>query len=90
VQTGDGSGATPGGVLGTAANTQLFTGPMLCTANLPDKIAISVDSQMDDGKGKGGGVRAKKGGPNPALVLNEAADEYAEDGVSMYVVCRQL
>src|SRR5688572_27777012 len=58
VQTGDGSGATPGGVLGTAASTQLFTSLVLCTANLPDKIAISVDSQMDDGKGKAGGVRA--------------------------------
>jgi hypothetical protein len=53
-------------------------------------MAVSVDSQMDDGKGKGGGVRGKKGGPNPALVLNEAADEYAEHGVGMYVVCRQL
>ena len=90
VQTGDGSGATPGGVLGTAASTQLFTGLILCTANLPDKIAISVDSQMDDGKGKAGGVRAKKGGANPALVVNEAADEYSEDGVSTYVACRQM
>jgi prepilin-type N-terminal cleavage/methylation domain-containing protein len=90
VQTGDGSSATPGGVLGTAAATQLFTGLMLCTANLPDKIAISVDSQMDDGKGKAGGVRGKKGGANPALVVDEAADEYAEDGVSTYVVCRQM
>jgi prepilin-type N-terminal cleavage/methylation domain-containing protein len=90
VQTGDGTGATPGGVLGTAASTQLFTGLMLCTANLPDKIAVSVDSQMDDGKGKAGSVRGMKGGPNPALVLNAAADEYAEDGVSTYVVCRQM
>ena len=90
VQTGDGSGATPGGVLGTAATTQLITGLVLCTANLPDKIAISVDSQMDDGKGKAGGVRGKKGGANPALVVDESADEYAEDGVSTYVVCRQM
>jgi len=45
---------------------------------------------MDDCKGKRGGVRGKRGGANPALVLNEAADEYAEDGVSMYVICRQL
>ena len=90
VQTGDGSGATPGGVLGTAASTQLFTSLILCTANLPDKIAISVDSQMDDGKGKAGSVRAKKGGANPTLVVNDAADEYAEDGVSTYVVCRQM
>jgi len=90
VQTGDGSSATPPGVLGTAANTQLFTGLILCSANLPDKIAISVDSQMDDGKGNAGSVRALKGGANPALPSTGAADDYTEDGVSTYVVCRQM
>jgi prepilin-type N-terminal cleavage/methylation domain-containing protein len=90
VQTGDGTGATPGGVLGTAANTQLFTGLLLCTANLPDKIAVSVDSQMDDGAGKAGSVRGMKGGANPPLVVNASADDYTEDGVSTYVVCRQM
>ncbi|HEY1290544.1 MAG TPA: prepilin-type N-terminal cleavage/methylation domain-containing protein [Burkholderiales bacterium] len=90
VQTGDGSSATPPGVLGTAANTQLFTGLMLCSANLPDKIAISVDSQMDDGVGNTGSVRALKGGANPALPSTGAADVYTEDGVSTYVICRQM
>jgi prepilin-type N-terminal cleavage/methylation domain-containing protein len=89
VQTGDGSGAAPGGVLGTAAGTNLFSGLIMCSANLPDKIAISVDSQTDDGKGSTGSVRALKGGPNPALALNGAASDYTEDGVSIYVVCRQ-
>jgi prepilin-type N-terminal cleavage/methylation domain-containing protein len=90
VQTGDGSGATPAGVLGTAAATQLITGLILCTSNLPDKIAISVDSQMDDGKGNAGSVRAMKGGGSPALVASAAADAYTEDGVSIYTVCRQM
>ena len=102
VQTGDGSSAAPGGVLGTAANTELFTGLMLCTAKLPDKIAISVDAQMDDGKGRTGSVRASRatylqnngkgkgsGGGNPTAV-NAVADDYAEDGVTTYVVCRQI
>ena len=60
VQTGDGSGASPAGVLGTSANTQLFTGLMVCTAKLPDKVALSVDAQMDDGKGRTGSVRANR------------------------------
>ena len=90
VQTGDGSGATPAGVLGTAAGTQLFAGLILCSANLPDKIAISVDSQMDDGVGTTGSVRAMKGGPNPTLAPNAAADPYTEDGVSTYAICRQM
>ncbi len=91
VETGDGSGPTPAGVLGTAANTNLFAGLILCSANLPDKIAISVDSQMDDGVGNSGSVRGKKQTtPNMALTANGAADVYTEDGVSTYVVCRQL
>ena len=77
-------------MLGTAANTQLFTGLIMCSANLPDKIAISVDSQMDDGVGNAGSVRAMKGGANPNLVSTAAADPYTEDGVSTYVICRQM
>jgi hypothetical protein len=76
---------------------------MLCTAKLPDKMALSVDAQMDDGKGKTGSVRniatmdqEKKGkgkgkgndGANPAL--RQVADDYVEDGVTTYVVCRQM
>lgn len=92
VQTGDGSGAAPAGVLGEAADTRMFGGLIMCSANLPDKIAISVDSQMDDGDGKKGNIRAMKqlAGPNPDLVAKAAADAYTEDGVSSYVVCRQM
>src|SRR5512138_1576184 len=50
VQTGDGTGTTPAGVLSDGAATPtLFGGLILCSGNLPDKIAISADSQMDDG-----------------------------------------
>ena len=104
VQTGDGSGATPGGVLGTAADTELFTGLMLCTAKLPDKMALSVDAQMDDGKGKSGNVRANiatiddgkkgkgkgKGSGGGNTSLRQVADDYVENGVTTYVVCRQM
>jgi len=88
VQTGDGSGPNPAGVLGTTSATFLITGLILCSANLPDKIAISVDSQMDDSNGTTGGVRALKGNANPALT--DTASTYTEDGVSTYVVCRQM
>src|SRR5262245_41463564 len=90
VQTGDGSSATPPGVLGVNAASQHFTGLILCSANLPDKIAISVDSQMDDGQGSTGSVRALQGGANPPLPSLGAATNYTEDGVSTYVVCRQM
>jgi len=90
VQTGDGA-ATPVGVLGEAADSKMFAGLIMCSGNLPDKIAISVDAQMDDGVGNRGSVRAKKqAAPNPDLVAKDAADTYSEDGVSTYIVCRQM
>ena len=90
VQTGNGA-SPPAGVLSDGGATPtLFSSLVLCTANLPDKIAISVDAQMDDGVGKTGNVRAaKQSAPNPATVP-AAADAYLEDGVSTYLVCRQM
>jgi hypothetical protein len=77
-------------VLSDGAGTPtLFTSLMLCSANLPDKIAISIDAQTDDGTGKKGTVRGQKqGSPNEAIAA--AASDYAEDGVSQYIVCRTL
>jgi prepilin-type N-terminal cleavage/methylation domain-containing protein len=93
VQTGDGSGTVPVGILsdGVAVTPTLFTALVMCSANLPDKIAISVDAQMDDGNGQKGNIRSMKQttGPNPADIA-AAADAYTEDGVSTYVVCRQM
>ena len=92
VQTGNAL-TPPGGVLGTPGTppTVPIASLILCSANLPDKIAISVDSQTDDGGGTSGTVRAQKQttGPNPTDI-NAAADAYIEDGVSTYVVCRTL
>jgi len=95
VQTGDGpaQGTAPSGVLGTPGTppTVPITSLILCSANLPDKIAISVDSQTDVGQGTSGTVRGMKQttGPNPATIA-ATADVYVEDGVSTYVVCRTL
>ncbi len=82
VQTGN--AASP-----VAAALGGFTGLIICSANLPDKIAISVDAQMDDGVSGTGSVRAiKQAAPNDAVT--GTADAYTEDGVSTYVVCRQM
>ena len=91
VQTGDG-GATIGPALGTdAAGLNGFSGLIICSANLPDKIAISVDAQMDDGVSTTGTVRSvKQDQPNDTLGAAQGADTYSEDGVSTYLVCRQM
>ena len=91
VQTGDGTATTPGAVLNTAGPPAIpgISTLLMCSANLPDKIAISVDAQMDDGVSATGSVRAiKQAAPNDGVTGE--ADAYTEDGVSTYVVCRQM
>ena len=81
VQTGDGAGAaTLGG----------FSGLIMCSANLPDKIAIAVDTQMDDGVPATGTVRGLlQTAPNPATATPPTAT-YAETGTNTYLLCRSL
>jgi prepilin-type N-terminal cleavage/methylation domain-containing protein len=86
VQTGDAQ-ATIGATLGG------FAGLIICSGNLPDKIAIAADVQMDDGQSNAGTVRALlQTAPNPDVdntTLVPAAN-YAETGTNTYLICRQL
>lgn len=90
VQTGNGGDGTAGATIGAALGG--FVSVIVCSANLPDKMAIAVDTQMDDGKIATGTVRGQKhtGGPNPNI--NSAADseQYAESGTNVYTLCRAL
>ena len=87
VQTGDGAGAT---ALGTAVGVGGFSGLIICSANLPDKIAIAVDTQMDDGTLINGTVRGQlQSTPNPNI-LAVATGAYAETGTNVYTLCRSL
>jgi prepilin-type N-terminal cleavage/methylation domain-containing protein len=82
VQTGDGA-AVPAAVLGG------FSGLIVCSANIPDKVAIAMDTQMDDGLPGTGTVRAwLQGAPNQAV--QAAAANYAETGTNTYGMCRSL
>ena len=83
VQTGDTAG---GAALGG------LTGLLLCSANLPDKIAIAVDTQMDNGLSASGTVRATlQTAPNPPVdTTATVAATYAETGNNLYTLCRQM
>ena len=91
VQTGDGVAAT-GPTLLNAAGGNGFVGLIACSANLPDKIAISVDTQMDDGASNLGTVRALiQAAPNPSIGAGQVATAaYAETGTNVYTLCRAL
>jgi prepilin-type N-terminal cleavage/methylation domain-containing protein len=88
VQTGDTAGAA---ALGSdASGTGGFSGLIICSANLPDKIGIAVDTQMDDGVPRTGTVRAQlQSAPNPAVAKQSDAT-YAETGTNVYALCRAL
>jgi prepilin-type N-terminal cleavage/methylation domain-containing protein len=89
VQTGDGAG---GATLLNVAAGQGFSGLIICSANIPDKIAIAVDTQMDDGVSSTGTVRALlQAAPNPNIGNNQVATPaYAETGANVYTICRGL
>lgn len=87
VQTGDTAG---GAIFGG------FSSLIVCSANLPDKIAIAVDTQMDDGQPATGTVRSllQGGAPNPPLpagtIATPNATGYVESGTNVYVLCRSI
>jgi prepilin-type N-terminal cleavage/methylation domain-containing protein len=85
VQTGDGN-TTPATVMGG------FGGLIICSAGLPDKIAIAVDTQMDDGVITSGTVRGQlhTAGPNPDISTSAASAAYSETGTNVYTICRAL
>jgi prepilin-type N-terminal cleavage/methylation domain-containing protein len=86
VQTGDGA-AAPAVIAPMMGG---ISGLMVCSTNLPDKIAIAIDTQMDDGAPDKGTVRGDlQGPPNPDLD-NVPAAAYQETGTNIYVVCRSM
>ena len=82
VQTGDNAGST---VMGG------FSGLIICSANIPDKVAIAMDTQMDDGLIGTGTVRGQlQSAPNPTIAAAAAGTAYAETGTNTYALCRSL
>lgn len=74
-----------------------LSGLVVCSSNLPAKIAQAVDSQFDDGVGTTGQVRAAVAGGNakgaanaPAVDQATAAADYVDNGTNLYVVCKNI
>jgi prepilin-type N-terminal cleavage/methylation domain-containing protein len=80
------------GITGVQTGGLGFTGNIVCTSNLPDKIAIAVDTQMDDATATSGQVRGQfQSGPNPLVnATSSASDTYAETGTNVYMLCKAL
>jgi prepilin-type N-terminal cleavage/methylation domain-containing protein len=83
VEQGDGA-ATPGAVLDG------FTNLLMCSTNLPDKVAIALDVQMDDGNPGSGAVRGQLVNGDPATIATTSATGFLETGTNVYTLCRQF
>jgi prepilin-type N-terminal cleavage/methylation domain-containing protein len=81
-------GGITGVTTGVGALSAGLSGPIVCTANVPGRIAAAIDAQTDDGAPAKGDLRAKR-----QTVANEnigtAADTYVEHG-GLYLLCRTL
>jgi prepilin-type N-terminal cleavage/methylation domain-containing protein len=67
-----------------------FTSAIICSSNLPDKIAIAVDTQMDDGASNTGQLRGQlQTAPNPNTAATAVAS-YAETGTNQYLLCKNM
>jgi prepilin-type N-terminal cleavage/methylation domain-containing protein len=83
-------GVQTAGAAAPAIATMGMSGLVVCTANIPDKIAIAVDTQTDDQSSATGSLRAiLQANPNQATAAAPAA-AYAETGANQYVLCRTL
>jgi prepilin-type N-terminal cleavage/methylation domain-containing protein len=80
---------------GTGAAAPRLAGLVLCSANVPDKIARAVDTQLDDHLSSTGQMFAYPQGSesNPDIdgaIPIYAATAYVETGSNQYVICKRI
>lgn len=89
VQTGNGAGGVA--LAPTATPAAGFAGLIVCSANIPDKVAIALDTQMDDGHIASGTVRGQlQSAPNPPIDATAPTTDYQETGTNTYTLCKQV
>lgn len=93
--SGAGSGNDPqnaaGGVTGVQNGALGIPGLVICSSNLPAKIASAIDSQFDNGNATTGQVRGMlQKGSNDAVTTTEPTTNYVDNGTNLYVVCKNL
>lgn len=81
VQTGDGAGGTVLGGYGWL---------LVCSSNLPGKIAVAVDSQFDDGDMTAGLVLGQLELVSPVLQTGPASGTYQDTPNLRYIACRKM
>ena len=66
-----------------------LVGPIVCSNNLPAKIAQAIDAQFDDGNATTGTVRGETiTSLTAALTATTPTVNYVDNGTNFYVVCK--
>jgi hypothetical protein len=77
----------------TNALTNL-TGVVMCSANVPDKVAAAVDTQIDDQLPNVGQMMAYTMDASDTAATNitsvTPATNYVETGTAQYVICKRI
>lgn len=71
------------GVTGVQDSAFGIPGIVICSSNLPAKIAQAIDTQFDDGNATTGTVRGAA-----AMSATAPTVDYVDDGTTFYVVCK--
>jgi hypothetical protein len=84
-----------GGRVGVQTGALGLPGLVLCSSNIPDKVASAVDAQLDDQNSQRGQMRAKditSGGASIATNTTsaDAAANFQETGTTQYVLCKSV
>ncbi|MCL4801349.1 MAG: prepilin-type N-terminal cleavage/methylation domain-containing protein [Burkholderiales bacterium] len=99
---GTGSATPPnnavGGLIGVQngafSGATALTGLVVCSSNIPDKIAAAVDTQLDDQRSNAGSMRAHtQAATNPSVTAASGATQaaaYVEDGTTQYTICKTV
>lgn len=68
-----------------------LSGLVVCTTNLPGKVANAIDAQFDDGKPNTGKMRGVAGsGTTYTMNTAPTITAYTDDGATLYVVCQPI
>ena len=79
-----------GGIVGAQSSGMGLSGNIICSSNVPDKIAIAVDTQLDDQRPNGGSMRGQDQGGASSPAVGTAASSYIESGTNQYLLCRSV
>ena len=86
-----GNGASPAGeVLQSAGAGTGFTGFMICSSGLSDRVAAAVDRQLDDGIPNTGSIRAQLTATPDPIQTSAMSGSYTDTGTTQVTICKAL